>query len=182
MIDGSNIQCVVTEEEMQRYGLRVEDIFSNTEKAQDFLNEILDMAEEEMGCPMGDGTKTVQAVCIPGNALVLTFSDKKEIATEESGIEEFTGILYFNTLSECIAFGKKVEWGRYDDAALYKDQNRLVLIVDLKDADMREVDWFFAAAFEFAQSVEENSWKAAFLREHAKTIIPEHALQVLVNL
>ena len=85
-------------------------------------------------------------------------------------------------MSECIAFGKKVEWGRYEDAALYKNQNRLVLIVDLKDADMREVDRFFAAAFEFAQSVEENSWKAAFLREHAKTIIPEHALQVLVNL
>lgn len=182
MINGSNIQCVVTEEEMEHYGLRVEDIFSNTEKAQDFLNEILDIAEEEMGCPVGDGTKTVQAVCIPGNALVLTFSDKKEMVTEENEVEEFTGILHFNTLSECIAFGKKIEWGRYDNAALYKDKNGLTLIVDLSDADMREVDRFFAAAFEFAQSVEENSWKAAFLREHAKTIIPEHALQILVNL
>ena len=46
MIDGSNIQCVVTEEEMQRYGLRVEDIFSNTEKAQDFLKHKLQHVQE----------------------------------------------------------------------------------------------------------------------------------------
>ena len=46
----------------------------------------------------------------------------------------------------------------------------------------RVVDQFFAAAFEFATDVEENMWKATFLREHAKVVIPNHALQVLMNL
>lgn len=183
MINGSNIQCVVTEEEMERYGLKVEDIFSNTQKAQSFLNEILDLAEEEMGCPIGDGTKTVQAVCIPGNALVLTFSDKEETLTEDTEEElAMLGILYFHTVAEIIAFAKKVSWGRYENTALYKEKEDLILIADLSNADIEGVDQFFAAAFEFATDVEENMWKATFLREHAKVVIPNHALQVLMNL
>lgn len=184
MIDGSNIQCVVTEEEMERYGLKVEDIFSNTQKAQSFLNEILDMAEEEMGCPIGDGTKTVQAVCIPGNALVLTFSDKEDVRTEENAEEDMPliGILYFKTIAEIIAFCQKLSWGRYDNAVLYKEKENLTLVVDLSNADITEVDQFFAAAFEFAASVEENMWKSAFLREHGQIVLPNHALQVLMRL
>ena len=66
MINGNDIQCVVTEEEIRQYGLEMNDIFSNTGKAQSFLNEILDLVEEETGCVVGDGAKTVQAVCLSG--------------------------------------------------------------------------------------------------------------------
>ena len=117
MINGNDIQCVVTEEEMKQYGLGINDIFSNTQKAQSFLNEILDLVEEETGCFVGDGAKTVQAVCLPDNAVALTFSDRKGAEDTVSELaEKKIAVLGFHTIAEAIAFTRSLDFSGYEHA------------------------------------------------------------------
>ena len=48
-IDDNTVQCRMTEEEMNEYGLEIEDFFTDQEKSRDFLEQIVEMAEEEVG-------------------------------------------------------------------------------------------------------------------------------------
>lgn len=183
MINGNDIQCVVTEEEMRQYGLGINDIFSNTQKAQYFLNEILDLVEEETGYFIGDGAKTVQAVCLPGNAVALTFSDKEDVEQEfceECGRK--LEVLQFKTIAETIAFTRKLDADRYDKAMFCKERDNFYLIVDLSSSNVQEIDHFLAAAFEYAGTVEEDEWRAAYLGEHASVLIKKDAVNVLASL
>lgn len=184
MINGNDIQCVITEEEMKQYGLGINDIFSNTLKAQYFLNEILDMVEEETGYFIGDGAKTVQAVCLPGNAVALTFSDREEDVEPEydEEYEKQLEVLQFKTIAETIAFTRKVDVSKYDKAMFCKEKDSFYLVVDLTNSNVQEMDFFLAAAFEYAGTVEENEWRAAYLGEHASILIKEHAMHVLAGL
>lgn len=182
MINGSDIQCVVTEEEMRSYGLEVNDIFSNTQKAQYFLNEILDRVEEETGYFIGDGAKTVQAVCLPGNAVALTFSDSEEESVPEIISEKKIEVLRFQTITDAGLFCQKLNWEKYHTGILCKEKESFYLIVDLSECDMADTNHFLAVASEFAEDITEDEWKAAYLGEHAKVVIPEYALQALALL
>ena len=185
MINGNDIQCVVTEEEIRQYGLEMNDIFSNTGKAQSFLNEILDLVEEETGCVVGDGAKTVQAVCLPGNAVALTFSDREgaEFPEEASLLpEKKLEVLGFGTITEAIAFTRSLDFTEYDRAKFCKEKEIFYLIVDLTGSSAKKIDHFFAAAFEYARTVEEDEWRASYLEEHATVLIGQHAMHVLAGL
>lgn len=185
MINGNDIQCVVTEEEIRQYGLEMNDIFSNTGKAQSFLNEILDLVEEETGCVVGDGAKTVQAVCLPGNAVALTFSDRESAEFQEEASllpEKKLEVLGFGTITEAIAFTRSLDFTEYDRAKFCKEKEIFYLIVDLTGSSAKKIDHFFAAAFEYARTVEEDEWRASYLEEHATVLIGQHAMHVLAGL
>ena len=46
-IDKNTVQCILSEEEMSAYGFRIEDFFSNQEKAREFLEHLVERAEED---------------------------------------------------------------------------------------------------------------------------------------
>lgn len=54
-IDESTIRCIVTEEDMEENGLELDDFFTQSDKAQDFLREIVEQASEEVGYDSGQG-------------------------------------------------------------------------------------------------------------------------------
>lgn len=183
MINGNDIQCVVTEEEMKQYGLGINDIFSNTQKAQSFLNEILDLVEEETGCFVGGGAKTVQAVCLPDNAVALTFSDRKGAEDTVSELaEKKIAVLGFHTIAEAIAFTRSLDFSGYEHAMFCTEKDMFYFVVDMTKCSVAEIDHFFAAAFEYAETVEEDEWRAAYLDEHARILVPRHAMHVLADL
>ena len=181
MINKKDIQCVVSEEEMKNYGLNVDDIFGNTQKAQSFLNQILDLVEERTGCLVGDGAKTVQAVCLPGNAVALTFSDSA-VEEEKAKPGKKIEIVTFRSLAESIVFSQKLCFERYDSSMLCREKSDICLIVDLSTCNTGDVDCFLSVASEFAENVLEDEYAAAYLEEHATILIPQHALQVLADL
>lgn len=74
-IDQNTVQCILTEEEMNAYGFQVEDFFSNQEKSRDFLEHLVERAEEEVGYEAKGGMISMQIMKMPNNDLCITFSE-----------------------------------------------------------------------------------------------------------
>jgi len=79
-IDESTIRCIVTEEDMEENGLELDDFFTQSDKAQNFLREMVEQATEEVGYEAAQGMVSLQIMPLPNHALAITFS---EIETDE---------------------------------------------------------------------------------------------------
>ena len=77
-IDKNTVQCRMTEEEMNEYGFEIEDFFTNQEKSREFLEQIVERAEEEVGYEVESGMISMQLMRMPDNSLMITFSDRGE--------------------------------------------------------------------------------------------------------
>lgn len=77
-IGKNTIQCHMTVEEMNEYGLRIEDFFTNQEKSRDFLEQLVERAEEEIGYEVEGGMISMQLMRMPDDSLIITFSDHGE--------------------------------------------------------------------------------------------------------
>ena len=77
-IDDNTVQCRMTEEEMNEYGFQIEDFFTNQEKSREFLEQIVERAEEEVGYEVESGMVSMQLMRMPDNSLTITFTDQKE--------------------------------------------------------------------------------------------------------
>ncbi len=75
-IDKNTVQCILSEEEMNAYGFRIEDFFSNQEKARDFFEHLVERAEEEIGYEAHSGMVSMQIMKMPDNGIVITLSER----------------------------------------------------------------------------------------------------------
>ena len=55
------IRCVISEQEILDMGYTMEEIMSNGERTQEFVNQIFDMAEQRFETKFDRGIKTVRA-------------------------------------------------------------------------------------------------------------------------
>ena len=69
------IRCVITEQEIMDLGYTIEEIMSNGERTQEFMNRIFDMAEQNFETKFELGIKTVRADFMSDHTLTLTFSE-----------------------------------------------------------------------------------------------------------
>lgn len=69
------IRCVISEDEITDLGYTMEEIMSNGERTQEFMNEIFDLAERRFETKFELGVKTVRADFLPDHTLSLTFSE-----------------------------------------------------------------------------------------------------------
>lgn len=69
------IRCVISEEEITDLGYTLEEIMSNGERTQEFMNEIFDLAEQRFETKFELGIKTVRADFLADHTLALTFSE-----------------------------------------------------------------------------------------------------------
>lgn len=67
------IRCVISEQEIQDLGYTIEEIMSNGERTQEFMNQIFDMAEQSFETKFELGIKTVRADFMSDHTLALTF-------------------------------------------------------------------------------------------------------------
>lgn len=74
-INDSTIRCIVSREDLQEYGLALEDFFKNKGKVHEFLHEVVERAEEAVGYEPKDGMLSMQIMPIGPNAVSITFSD-----------------------------------------------------------------------------------------------------------
>ena len=65
------IKCVISEEEIYDLGYTMDEIMSNGERTQEFMNQIFDMASEEFGTDFNSGIKTVRADFLADHTLSL---------------------------------------------------------------------------------------------------------------
>ena len=74
--DGKHtIRCVISEEEIEELGYTIEDIITNGERTQEFMNRIFDLAEKNFEMKFETGIKTVRADILPNHTVALTFSE-----------------------------------------------------------------------------------------------------------
>ena len=59
------IRCVISEQEIEEMGYSLEDLMTNSEKSQTFMNQIFDMAEQEFQMNFDLGIRTVRADFLP---------------------------------------------------------------------------------------------------------------------
>ena len=69
------IRCVISEQEILDLGYTMEEIMSNGERTQEFMNQIFDMAEQKFETKFELGIKTVRADFMSDHTLSLTFSE-----------------------------------------------------------------------------------------------------------
>lgn len=69
------IKCIISEEEIGDLGFTLDEIMSNGERTQEFMNHIFDMAEQEFETKFDMGIKTVRADFMSDHTLSLTFSE-----------------------------------------------------------------------------------------------------------
>lgn len=76
------LRCTLTQEDLRRNGVGLDDFFSNTENAREFLEKLIRIAEEEVGYKANGNMMSIQAAVLPDNNIVLTFSENQVSSTE----------------------------------------------------------------------------------------------------
>ena len=67
---------------MNSYGFAIEDFFTNQDKSREFLEQIVERAEEEVGYKVESGMVSMQLMRMPDNSLTITFTDRGEDALQ----------------------------------------------------------------------------------------------------
>lgn len=74
-IDDTTVRCIVSKEDMQEYGIVLEDFFKNKGKIHDFLHVVVEKAEEEVGYEPKDGMLSMQIMPLSQSTIAITFSE-----------------------------------------------------------------------------------------------------------
>ena len=74
-IDDGTVRCIISKEDMQEYGIVLEDFFKNKSKVHEFLHEIVERAEKEVGYEPKEGLLSMQIMPISPNTISITFSE-----------------------------------------------------------------------------------------------------------
>lgn len=96
------IRCVITEEEIKDLGYTLDDILSNAERTQEFMNHIFDLAEVQFGMKFEMGVRSVRADFLPDHTISLTFSENQA----QQKVNDFMGHL-LDYVNEMIGVSKE---------------------------------------------------------------------------
>lgn len=77
-LDDNTVRCVLSKEDMEERGLKLEDFFTDKDKTRGFLEEIVRQAQEEVGYETSGDTLAMQVMPLPHNGLAITFSEHAE--------------------------------------------------------------------------------------------------------
>lgn len=227
------IKCTITEQEIGDLGYTIDDILSNSERTQEFMNQIFDMAEKEFQTKFDLGIKTVRADFMSDHTLSLTFSEHpangmmehlkdiiggligsfakeklgdlsqelakatKELAnaaenaaaagraagaSEQSKDEEEVRVIAlftFDSMDVVTAFAKQVDVEPIPPNSLYKWEEKYIITTELSSYNEKEVLRLSVLTDEYASNIQVGAERRAFLQEHAKCILNEHAIEQL---
>ena len=157
-IDKNTVQCRMTEEEMNSYGFAIEDFFTNQERSREFLESIVEKAEEEIGYEIESGMVSMQLMRMPDNSLTITFTDRGEDAIHNmlNQIQSLAGMIDESNVPGIIANGMAQDKG--------EDK-----IEDLSEAATDETKSVSMDEFQNDNSIATEKQKKAY-KEHIKEL------------
>lgn len=91
-INEDTVCCILTKEDMQDYGVELEDFLMNKEKTQEILHRIVEQAGEELGFDAGKGMLSLQIMPLPDQGISITFSEKGQLEVADL-IEQMKRVL-----------------------------------------------------------------------------------------
>lgn len=77
-LDDNTVRCILSQEDMDEHGLKLEDFFTNKDKARSFLEGVVKQACDEVGYEASGDTLAMQVMPLPHNGLAITFSERCE--------------------------------------------------------------------------------------------------------
>ena len=125
-IDKNTVQCRMSEEEMEEYGFKIEDFFTDQDKAREFLEQLVERAEEEVGYEVEGGVVSMQLMRMPDNSLIITFSDQSPEGMNNmlNQIRHLAGSIDDETAEAIVEGLKNGETPDVDDqAAIHTSEN-----------------------------------------------------------
>lgn len=81
-MDNGTLRCTLTQEDLEQNGIELEDFFSNSKNARDFLEKLIRIAESEVGYHASGNMMSIQAAIMSENEIVLTFSESQVSGSE----------------------------------------------------------------------------------------------------
>ena len=76
------LRCTLTQEDLEQNGIELEDFFSNSPNAREFLEKLIRIAEEEVGYKTTGNMMSIQAAIMSEDEIVLTFSESQVSSSE----------------------------------------------------------------------------------------------------
>lgn len=124
-IDKNTVQCRMTEEEMQEYGFQIEDFFTDQDKAREFLEQLVERAEEEVGYEVESGMVSMQLMRMPDNSLTITFSDRNPDGLQNMlyHIQQMAEMIDDGTAEEILENLQQSAEQRGADSGLHSSEN-----------------------------------------------------------
>lgn len=76
-IGNGALRCTLTQEDLARNGVGLDDFFTNTPNARNFLEKLIHIAEEEVGFRTTGNMMSIQAAIMSEDEIVLTFTESQ---------------------------------------------------------------------------------------------------------
>lgn len=76
------LRCTLTQEDLARNGIGLDDFFTNTPNARNFLEKLIHIAEEEVGFRATGNMMSIQAAIMSEDEIVLTFTESQVNGSE----------------------------------------------------------------------------------------------------
>lgn len=76
------LRCTLTQEDLARNGIGLDDFFTNTPNARSFLEKLIHIAEEEVGFRATGNMMSIQAAIMSEDEIVLTFTESQVNGSE----------------------------------------------------------------------------------------------------
>ena len=199
------LRCTLTQEDLEQNGIELEDFFSNSPNAREFLEKLIRIAEEEVGYKtfsesqvssseilehirnmFGSSAKETETVKLPDvkEDILKEADNQKREKVIEGDRGGYTYLLTFVSFTSAKKFCQILpEPSNAKSRLYYLDQNKQYFLwADLNQSTRGYVYEFVAASMEYAKSIEKDSIRSNFLDEHANVILKEQALEILAQL
>lgn len=93
-VNKDTVNCIITEDDMDEQGIKLEDLFDKSKEAMDFLHEIMEKAVEEVDYKPQGAFTPMQITVLPDHSISLTLSENTDGAfadmiknlTEKAGL------------------------------------------------------------------------------------------------
>lgn len=182
----------MTEAEIADYGIDKNAIYQNDERAVDFFKQVMRRAEQETGFIKHGNSIAVHAAFLSDESLEITFSvgmdgeeqedarkaaEEKARQAEQTAAQMETAVLKAKRLIHMIDFCKAAPQGI--EASLYEYRGVYFLLADVREHGVHDTAVLFYTADEYMDGICYTKSIAAFIREHGKCIVREHAVGIL---
>ena len=110
-VDDKTVKCYISNEELEEYEIDYKDFIMRSEKAKEVVQEIIELAQEEVDYKPPKFAFDLQIMMVPDQGLVLTFSEKDPLDVKEG-----------EQLLECLKDMKKALQKNKEELSNAKDQ------------------------------------------------------------
>lgn len=206
------VRCTLSEDEIHDMGFEIDEIISDTNKTQEFMQEVLEVVEEAENIRFEKLSPMVQAELLPNHQLAVTFgaegeaeiksivdtirqmmhgaaSKAQEQKKEKEAVEQSydrTGrkvcSLCFVAMDEVIQFAKSSTGLKMPKSALYRLREDYELILDFTEFTDEEIKSYAFVTGEYGKNYEFGEARVAYIVEHGKAILQKDAIEVLSSL